>query len=84
MNSAANKKALANMNKKLKKTMPKSSEIDQLVNKLYESNYGKRVLSKMNKEAMKTKIKMSIPMAIQMAKRQAIMMTGQLKLALKK
>ena len=79
-----NKKAFANMNKKLKKTMPKPSEIDQLVNKLYESNYGKRVLSKMNKEAMKTKIKMSIPMAIKMAKRQAIMMTEQMKLALKK
>jgi len=80
----SNKKVLANMNKKLKQTLPKPGEIDQLVNKLYESNYGKRVLSKMNKEAMKTKIKMSIPMAIQMAKRQAIMMTGQLKLALKK
>ena len=84
MSSAANKKALADMNKKLKQTLPKPGEIDQLVNKLYETKYGRRVLSKMNKEVMKTKIKVSIPMAIKMAKQQAIMMTEHMKLALKK
>ena len=84
MSSAANKKALAVMNKKLKKTLPKPGEIDQLINKLYETNYGRRVLSKMNKEVMKNKIKVSIPIAIKMAKQQAIMMTEHMKLALKK
>ena len=38
----------------------------------------------MVEEVMKTKIKVSIPMAIQIAKQQAIMMTEQMKLALKK
>ena len=84
MSSAENKKALAVMNKKLKKTLPKPGEIDQLINKLYETNYGRRVLSKMNKEVMKNKIKVSIPIAIKMAKQQAIMMTEHMKLALKK
>jgi hypothetical protein len=77
-------KLLSIINRKIEKVMPTNREMNQLVNTVVNSKYGKRIIknSKMSKEEAKLKIKKRIPprsVMVKMVKQQAAMRLKQFK-----